>query len=260
MPELASSQASGLLGLAEMPAPQLLAMVSLGNVGIEMPVLWQLCAALTALDCSVTVLDATAMESEQNPGLQQFLESRFVPSPPPAPQPQWCIMPAAKAFQTLRSTAQLRAIGHRFSADSTLLLYAGPDLLVRVLAASPVRPLLCVWREKHSLLASYLALKRLLQQGQLEPTILNMMDTVHQPSAVKRPPVPDTLRACARNFLGYEVRSITIESTRAEPLHSSQAHQLAMQLLENVLPLETAMAYASAHATAPVHGFLSRSH
>ena len=260
MPELASSQASGLLGLAKMPAPQLLAMVSLGDVRVEMPVLWQLCAALTALDCAVTVLDATAMESERAPGLHQFLQGSFVPSPPQAAQPQWRIMPAARAFQTLRSSAQLRAIGHRFSPDSTLLLYAGPDLLVQVLADSPVRPLLCACREKNSILTSYLALKRLLQQGRLEPTILNMMDTLPQPNAVKQHPVPDTLSVCARNFLGYEVRSITIESTQAEPLDSSQARQLAMRLLENVLLLGNSMAYANAHAAASVHGFMSRSH
>ena len=260
MPELVSSQASGLMGLADAPAPQLLAMVSLGDVRLEMPVLWQLCAALTELDHTVTVLDATAAENERNPGLLHHLDCRYGQPPFDTEPAQWTVLPAALAFQELHSLDALRSLGPMFDASSTIVLYAAPELLVRVLAGSAVRPLLCACREKNSLLTSYLALKRLLLQGRLEPTILNMMDTVQHSGVSRHRPVPDNLSDCARIFLGYDVRSITIDSSRAELQRSVQARQLALRLLENALPLQTGMDHAGAHSQATAHGYLSRNH
>ncbi len=257
MHELPLNQATGLLGLAAPLAPQLLAVVAHGDARTEQPLLWQLSSALCALGYSVSVLDATVTETDHNPGLLQLLDYAFGSTPQDSDSPAWNVLPAARGLQALcalqaQPAHSLQRLGQAFQSNGVLVLYAGVDPLVRLLGHTGLRPLLSMSGEKSSLLTSYLALKRLLRKGRLEPTILNMMRDDPQGAAAAG--VAHALRQCARNFLAYEVQAIRMDPAQAEALVDANMRRLATRLLEHALVLpggEMQATAASAVRAAP---------
>jgi hypothetical protein len=234
------NQAVGLLGLAAPLAPQLLAVVAHGDARTEQPLLWQLSSALSELGYSVSVLDATVPESENNPGLLQLLDYPFGHGIPEDDGPTWNVLPAALGLQSLcalgaKPTHSLLRLGQAFQCQGVLVLYAGVDMMVQLLGNTDVRPLLSVSGEKSSLLTSYLALKRLLRKGRLEPTILNMMQDATQGTGAAG--VAQALRECARNFLAYEVHPIRIDPAQADRELDADMRRLATRLLEHAMAL-----------------------
>lgn len=265
MPDPTANQARGLLGLTGSTGPQLTAMVSHGDDKSELPLLWQLCSSMVDLGYTVTVLDGTKTETDNNPGLMQLLDFRFGAGIDEAEGPGWNIVPAAQGLQSLLELSskpglELQRLGDIFAAGSVVVLYTGVAQLVKLLAGSTVRPLLTVSTDKNALVTSYLALKRLLLRGGLEPTILNMM----QGPRSGRPGMPgnvaNNLSECARNFLGYELNAIPINAPLDTPEVSAQMRRLALRLLENALPLERSSMARSVHAYRASTGLISRSH
>lgn len=243
MHELPLNQAVGLLGLAAPLAPQLLAVVSHGDARTEQPLLWQLSSALSELGYGVSVLDGTVSETLDNPGLLQLLDYQFGNATADNDGPAWNVLPAALGLKSLcslgtRPAHSLQRLGQAFQSNELIVMYAGVDVLVRLLANSDVRPLLSVSGEKSSLLTSYLALKRLLRKGRLEPTILNMMRDDGQGTGAAG--VAHALRECARNFLAHEVHPIRIDPAQTELLMDADMRHLATRLLENAMTLQSA--------------------
>lgn len=264
MPDMPVNQASGLLGLVPPDGARLLAMVSHGDDKTELPLLWQLCTAMVELGYSVTVLDATKTESGNNPGLAQLLDYHFGSTALESDQPEWTTIPSAGGIQALcnlntHPAQQLQRIGHLFPAGGIVVLYAGVDAMVKLLANSEVKPLLCVSTEKNSLLTSYLALKRLLLKGAMEPTILNMMQAAGTNRTSGAAQAADSLAECARNFLGYEVNNIQFEQHCSEVQHVVQMRRLVTRLLESALVLQGANA-AGAQPPGMAWGTQGRSH
>ena len=239
MPELLANQASGLIGLADAVGAQLIAMVNHGDSETDLPLLWQLCSALNALGYPVTVLDATRSESADNAGLLQLLDCRFGHAVFETGASECCVLPAAQGVAQLQDLQQLQELGPLFAHDSVVILYAIAEVLSPLLAGSDVRPLLCTRPEKRSLLTSYTALKRLLLDARLEPTILHMMDDTKPATRHAVSTVSDTLSCCARNFLGYEVSAIRNDSTQTEQQRGALMRQLTLRLLECALPLRS---------------------
>ena len=239
MPEMMVHQASGLLGLADHACPQLIAMVSHGDARTEQPTLWQLCGTLAGLNYPVMVLDGTSRETADNPGLQQLLEYRFgyAPGETVADTSDCQIIPSAIGLNLLESPEQLAASGHLFPPNTVVIVYADCLRLASLLAGTGVTPLISLCEEKNSVLTSYLALKLLLREARLEPLFLNMMEPARTRSSAGPKGLPGGIGACARQFLGYEVTAITIQSTPQANPRNPQLRQLALVLLENALPL-----------------------
>lgn len=253
MPDMPINQAAGLLGLTPPDGARLVAMVSHGDDKTELPLLWQLCTSMVDLGYGVTVLDATKAESDQNPGLAQLLDYHFGSTALESDQPEWNTVPAASGVQALcnlnaHPALQLQRIGHLFPPGGMVVLYAGVDALVKLLANSEVKPLLCVSSEKNSLLTSYLALKRLLLKGGMEPTILNMMRETEGGRASGSASAASSLAECARNFLGYEVNTIQLETPVGQAQQGAQMRRLVTRLLESSLGLQAASAGQSVHS------------
>ena len=236
-------QASGLQRLSALPGPQLVAMVSHGDELSDMPVLWKLCSAYLELGYSVTVLDATKPESHQEPGLSRLLEDGFWPGGQSRPETAWQILPAARGLQELHTRARgngaaWRQLAQLFADDAVVLVYAKPEALAALLRDSHARPLLAVSSSKNALLTSYLALKRLLMDGRLEPTIVNVSGLggpdVENPMPT---PVAVNLAECARNFLGYQVRMLRIAPQQQERGQDYDLKPLASRLLESSVAL-----------------------
>lgn len=234
-------QASGLQILSPAKGPQLVAMVSHGEGSSDLLVLWKLCAAYLELGYSVTVLDATKRESVDEPGLSQLLEDGFWPGGHNRQEAAWQVIPAARGLQELRNQARgtggWTRLAPLFPEDAVVLAYAKPEVLAGLLKDSNARPLLAVSSSKNALLTSYLALKRLLIDGRIEPTLVNVsgLGSADEETSVTAP-VAANLAECARNFLGYQVRLLRI----APPQKSTEDYDLkplASRLLESSLRL-----------------------
>lgn len=243
MHDMPLNQAVGLMGLGATHTPQLLAVVSHGDPRTELPLLWQLSNALSQLGYGVTVLDATMGETAHNPGLQQMLDYPFGHSTSEADGPEWNVLPAAQGLQSLcalgsKPAHSLQRLAHTFQSNGVVVLYAGVDGLCKLLAHTELRPLLCLSQEKRTLMTTYLALKRLLRNARLEPTILNMMGGGE---AARKDPasVAHALSECAKNFLGYTVQAVRIDPAQNEVQLDADMRRLATRLLENALPLKT---------------------
>jgi hypothetical protein len=239
------NQAAGLMGLAPQNGAQLIAMTSHGDDKTELPLLWQLCTAMVELGYAVTVLDATKTESVNNPGLSDLLDYRFGYRATETDAPDWTVVPSALGLHSLCNLSpnptvyrarNLQRIGELFPSNGVVILYAGVDWLVQMLAGTAARPLLTVSEEKTSLLTSYLALKRLLRKGGLDPTIVNMMVGSPGSNRVHSGSVASNLAECARNFLNFEVNAIPFDLSQG-PRADADMRRLAMRLLENALPL-----------------------
>lgn len=236
-------QATGLQALSVLHGPQLVAMVSHGDAPSDMPVLWRLCSAYLELGYSITVLDATKQESRAEPGLARLLEDGFWPGGQNRPEAAWQILPAARGLQELHTRtsgvgAAWPQLGQLFADDAVVLVYAKPEALAALLRDTGARPLLAVSSSKNALLTSYLALKRLLIDGRMEPTVVNISGLG---SADLESPLPTTVAAnlaeCARNFLGYHVQMLRIAPKQPGAGQEYDLKPLASRLLESGLAL-----------------------
>lgn len=265
MPDSVMNQAAGLLGLSQTLGPNLIPMVSHGDDKTELPVLWQICSTLVEMGYQVSVLDGTKAESGPNPGLRDLMDYRFGYAPLKPEAPDWTIIPCALGLQDLcnlsgNRSGQLQRIAPLFPAGSVVILYAGVDTLVKLLPEIEVRPLLCVSSEKNSLLTSYLALKRLLLKGAMEPLILNMMAESQTRGPAQVGALGNNLGECARNFLGYEVKSINMQTMADRSIRGPDMRSLCIRLLDCALGLSVSPINTHAAASGFAPGPLSRSH
>lgn len=223
-------QATGLMAMAPRSGARLMAMVSHGDERAELPLLWQLCTALSEFGYVVTVLDATACETETNPGLQHMLDASSWKGSPD--EPFWTVVPSALGLQTLCSSAlgqqvSLGKLGQILPREGIVILYCNAEWLVALIGNSRAAPVLAVSSMKTSLMTSYLALKRLLKIGDLVPTVVNLADDELAVAA--------SLGECAKNFLGYDVKPIRIAPPTFDQRPSAEVQGLALRMLENAL-------------------------
>jgi len=233
------------MDLAVTPSPKLMAMVAHGDEQAELPLLLRMCAALVGFGYPVTVLDGTVRESTDNPGLEQLLDYSHAPAPL-SDAPSWTVIPAAWGLQTLGSRQAVQShsladTGWMFPHESVIIVYGTAQTLVPLLKGSTVRPVLTVSTAKASLLTSYLALKRLLLKGRLEPTIVNVLPAQHIVSSPAQT-ASNGLRDYAKYFLDYEVNAFTIPAPGVDDRPSASTERLALGLLENAMPLDAGWA------------------
>ena len=242
-------QASGLQGIAPPQGAQLVAMVCHGEDRSDLLMLWKLCSAYLEMGYAMTVLDATVHESPADPGLAQLLEGGYWPAGQNHPQAAWQMLPAALGLQDLYARRSGTApawqqLGMLFADDAIVLVYGKPETLAALLRGSCIKPLLAVSSSKNALLTNYLALKRLLVDGRLEPTIVNV--SAHKPDGEKSSQSPATasLMECAREFLGYQVHVIDLASGQRAAAGEYDFRPLASRLLESSLALGGRMSRA----------------
>lgn len=230
------------MGLVGQQFPRLTALVSHGDAQSELPLLWKLCSAIVDLGYSVTVLDGTTQETADNPGLEQILdytcwrENR-------QEAPQWSVVPSLSGLISLSNFARpaahcLSALGHAFTQDGILLVYSNARLLSTLLAHSGVKPLLPISPSKTSLLTSYMALKRLLRSGSIQPAVVNVVQSA-QHSMASGSSVASNLTDCAKYFLDYDVNISTIFLPQGEAPPGMDVQRAALAMVECAIPLDT---------------------
>ena len=232
-----------------------MAMVSHGDERVELPLLWQLCMALSEFGYAVTVLDATACETDTNPGLEHMLNSSNWRAS--SDDPFWTVVPSALGLQTLCACAlgqkaTLGRLGQVMPRDGVVILYCNAEWLTTLIGNSHASPLLAVSSMKTSLMTSYLALKRLLKKGDLEPTVVNLVP--------ERGAGAISLGECAKNFLGYDVKPIKIVARSDDTPAGDDLQRLALRLLESAIPLASRSAMAMGSIYRPAMRQEARSH
>lgn len=239
MLDLGVNQAAGLLTLAPHLGPRLVAVTSHGQQQGELPLLWGLCQTWVEMGLSVLVLDGHAQESLQNPGLLQHIDSPSGRCAEPNEVGVWSVLAAAQGFAELsKSIAAGGVLGRLFPDYSVILVYAGTATISGLFKHTGLAPLLVLPPLKASSLSAYQALKQLLLDAQLRPSVANIAL-----SSVANAPMPNhspahQLQRCAMDFLGYAIRPITITAASQGEGWRDDLHRLALQLLENALILQ----------------------
>ncbi len=237
------NQAAGLQGIALQATPRVMAMASHGKQQGELPLLWRLCATLSDLGYPVMVLDANAVESADNPGLLQRLAGEPWRGEDADEPGAWSVLPSALGLQQLASQADrytrpLDPLAKVLPNYGVVVIYARADVLTQLLPGSSIEPLLTVSPVRMSSVTAYQALKQMLLEAGLRPTVANIaVASSYGRTQTAQQPV-DHLQECAMAFLGYRLDALTIQAQQPEDQVTDDIQRLAMRLLENAMPLD----------------------
>ena len=233
-------QAAGLQELALQTVPRLVAVTSHGPRQDELQLLWGLCSAWADSGFAVVVLDGHAQESRENPGLLQLLDNRLEPLDHEECQAEWTVLPSAFGFDRLTHHGTVSdVLGELFQNYGVVLIYSDSSVMTQLLKGTDLMPLLVLSPVKTSTLTAYQALKRLLLDAQLRPTIANIAQTpTIQRSASSQSPLTH-LQNCAMTFLGYDLKPLTVTAALdADGSMSDDVNGLALRMLENAIFLD----------------------
>jgi hypothetical protein len=238
----ANHQASGLQGLLPQAAPRLMALVSHGNQQDELPLLWELCSTLVRLGYSVAVLDGTSTETDQNPGLIQLLDDTCWRPDGLSEPMSWSVLPSARGLQQLCAMpagddGPLDPLSPLFQSHGVVVIYARADELVKLLNGSSLEPLLAVSSQADSPVSAYRALKTLVLNAKLKPTIAAIGPAAADGGRELVHTAAQKLQACAMTFLGYQADCQPLEPRPVMDGTSEPMSRLTLRLLESALPL-----------------------
>lgn len=264
MLEACANQAVGLQAMALQASPRMLALASHGDPASELPLLWNLCSTLAELGYSVLVLDATHSESAQSPGLEQLIDGASAMQDRLDPLVPWTILPAALGLKRLcqasaAGQASLRKLTGLSQSCSVMILYASAATLVSLLPHSGVAPLLAVAAGKKALVSAYQALKLLLLNGGLRPSIACMLESIESERVESDLALNRNLQDCAMTFLGYQLESVSLGDDLADETSAATLRALALRLVESGLPLEN-FDHATPWVKQPSTAYLGGSH
>ena len=239
-----ANQGFSLRSLTQETAPHLVAMASHGDQTAELPLLWDLCSTYVRLGYSVAVLDATTVESDSNPGLEQLLDYAHWRSDTSSDQAAWSVLPAANGFNRMCAAAShlpeaRDQLAGAFQNYNLVLVYASADILLSLLPNSGLKPLLLVSTEGLSRLTAYKALKRMVLNGRLHPTIVSVVPNSALAASQASLDLCKNLQECAMTFLGHHLDTVTLQLERTQGRVQSRSMQtFALRMLEGATPLQ----------------------
>lgn len=244
------------------PAARLTAMVSHGDQQTELPLLWQLCAALQGFGHHVAVLDATAAETALRPGLQQMLDGSQV-GDAGYDAAGLSVWPAATGMQALATACDVLADAARGNgADASsarevaaaamrahlaralrphdlVLLYAAPDRLAAWMGGSALAPLLATSPVQSRVLAAYQSLRQLLGTG-IAPTLATVTTETGPAPAASAQAARTNLAHCASVWLGRQIDVLGVRTSLHAEFPSADVRRLALCLIERAVALDAA--------------------
>jgi hypothetical protein len=238
-------QGASLRTLTPRASLRLVAVICHGDPRAELPLLWQLCSALDACGDRVAVLDACTPESQGRPGLQQLVDHSMWLSELTEGTPTWPILPAALGLQSLqRKTGarqpDLQTLNQLFKGYGVIVIYGRAEPLTAWLGACRATPLVAVSPEKATVLSAYQAVKRMRRTG-LTPTLVSLIDDSEENgednARQMAASVSQTMRHCAKTYLGCDMEVLTIRSNPHEEGPSDDIRRLALHLLENAVAI-----------------------
>ncbi|WP_367848637.1 hypothetical protein [Rhodoferax sp. WC2427] len=239
-------QGESLRRIAPQAAWSVIAMVTRGDTATELPLLWQICAALQSFSLRITVLDASSAETEDNPGLQNLLDHAHWLEDADLDAPPWHIVPARLglsrlALQTRQdspmSPPPLQALSHLFRSCDLVVVYADAQLLATLMPGSQVRPLLAVTPRRASIIGAYQNFKKLLLQARLVPLIASVVTAPFKNAELLAKSTGRALQNCAHLHLDCQTDFMTVRSFPQQHARWDDAHQIALRLMASAIPM-----------------------
>jgi len=242
MLDMVVNQGAGLQRMALQSVPRVMAVASHGQQQGELPLLWSLCATLVDLGHSVAVLDATTIESADNLGLAQMLDDAHLLGDESSAPVSWSVIPAALGLTQLcqpmsRPGWPLAPLSELFQRFGVVVIYAQAGLLAGLLPDTGIEPLLTVVPVKMSAVTAYQALKQMLLNTKLRPTMAAIVGESSCSTGASSHSSVKNLQHCAMAFLGYRLDALAVRALQPAECRSDDMHRLALRLLENAMPL-----------------------
>ena len=240
-------------------------MASQDNAGSGLETLWQICASLQRLGYPVVVLDGTAQETDDSPGLLHLLLqapwNEGVNLNMGAMASSLAVIPSAKGFlRIIRAasrdgTAPLHALLPYFRTYGIIVLHAPAATLGPLLTHTATIPLVVMGEGSAGVLSTYKSLKQIAVDTGLPCMVAALLRSGTAAERRKTQHALLTLQDCAERHLGGPVRTTTIATQNAQDVQ-----RLALQLLENAGTIsESLTALPPCNMTeAPAH--FARSH
>ena len=231
--------------------------------------LWQVCAALQKLAGPVLVLDGTAGESQEAPGLLHLLQQApwheregAIAGGAAHASASLAVLPAARGLPRLLHLAKdaqapaLQGLLPYFRAYGMLVLYAPADLLGVLLAQTAGMPLVLMSGDAEAVLAGYHGAKQLALHAGLTSRVVALLERGDAAERAQAQAVLDNLRRCAQQYLGGLVHTAAIHRQNPQDIQ-----RLALQLLENAGSIEAQTAsFAPLPAAADAAAHFVRRH
>ena len=247
MLEFGLHQGTSLYGRTPQDAVRLISVASAPG-GRSLELLWAICTHLQGLGYPTVVLDGSAPETAESPGLIDLLEHNLWIDAPQglsmANDQSLAVLPAARGLAALtrperRSTAPLHSLQPVLRRYAVVVLYAPTSVLASSLRAeTAASPLLLLEEGDQAVMATYKDLKWLALHAGLAGTVVRLAHGQRQRAAAHQ-----QLRAlceCAEKHLGRPPRTLALDPDRPTDLQ-----RLALELLENAESLAPAGIYAA---------------
>lgn len=257
-------QATGLHSFTPQRDLRLLAVLSQPDSGPWLEMLWQLCSSLQRLGYPVVVLDGTAAESDQAPGLEQLLGATPWPGTEAldaaAASASLAVVPAARGLARLADPAQhppgaaLPRLLPLFRSYALMVLYAPPEQLAPLLRGSASVPLIMTGPGAQGMVRSYRQLKHMALHAGVGCTVASILPPHTAAHPRQTAEALATLQRSARGHLGLQIHTTTVAGARAQDIQ-----RLALQLLENACTIDAPMPMLPAHSLSALSP-LERSH
>ncbi|RUP23838.1 MAG: hypothetical protein EKK45_27805 [Curvibacter sp.] len=262
--EAGLDQSAGLRRQMPKPVLRMVPVIRHSTGPSELRMLWQLCQAYVEQGLSVAVLDTDSPETEETPGLEQILSDQCTPAEVADLDLPWTIVPAALGWRALTCSGQLdaharEALGEHFGPFGMLLIYGSAVRLGPSLANTGVRPLVPVAPEPRHMLSAYQAMKVLMEQALLMPSVAVMVTEPTQSGVMRALQTRKTLQNCFTRHMGCYLDSMTVKSFVDDEVAGRDIQMLALRLMENAIPLGAAPA-SLLHRPADEEVHLVRSH
>ena len=210
--------------------------------------LWAMCTHLQALGYSTVVLDGSANESADAPGLIDLLEHNLwieAAQGTSTPNDQLlAVLPAARGLATLAprertSAVPLQRLQPLLRRYAVVVLYASVPVLASCLTTeNTASPLLLLEEGDEAVMKTYADLKWLALHAGLTGTVVRLVNGQLQRAAAHQQ--LRSLGECAETHLGRLPRTLALDPGRPADLQ-----RLALQLLENAETLAPEGVYAA---------------
>ena len=260
-------QGASLCSITPQADLRLLAVLSQPEATMGLETLWQVCSSLQRLGYPVVVLDGTARETDDAPGLEQLLAS-----------PDWqggslsrgasastslAVVPAAHGLLHLAERAAwndatvLQRLHPVFRAYSLVVVYAQPQVMAPLLRGTAVLPLVMTDPGAQSVEQSYRQLKHMAVHAGVQCTVASVVQP--GPSESRRVSAAkaalETLQRCATQHLGNAPRTTIVKAGSPQDVQ-----RLALQLLENACTMGAGIPALPTHRIPEPPAHFVRSH
>ena len=239
-------QGAGLHSFTPEAGLRLLAVASQDNATAGLEALWQICASLQRLGYPVVVLDGTAQESADSPGLVHLLQQASLGDSMDmttgAMASSLAVIPAARGLQHLsrqpaeHDASPLACLLPYFRAYGLLVVHAPAATLGPLLNHTATIPLVVMGTGAAGAVTSYQSLKQIALDAGLSCMVAALLQGNTASERHKSQAALQTLQDCAERHLGGPVRTTTIATQNPQDLQ-----RLALQLLENAGTISEAL-------------------